>query len=156
MDAPPLPPGTLWPAPPPPTIRRRLAPHLSQWVGWGTATLLIFAALLPWASLPFGISASGIDVDGETTIVGAVLFAGLVFGFRRRWGAICGIVLSVLINAVSVYDTVSVSNGGPFVQVGFGLVLTDLAAFGCLIASILAIRDGRTAVPTYLVRPRLW
>jgi hypothetical protein len=151
MEAPPLPPGTLWPAPPPPTVRRKVARHVSQWVGWGTATLLVFAALLPWVSLPFGISASGVDVDGETTIVGAVLFAGLVFGFRRRWGAICGIVLSVLIIAVSVYDTVSISNVAPFVQIGFGLVLTDLAAFGCLFASILAVRDGRTAVPTYLV-----
>jgi hypothetical protein len=41
------------------------------------------------------------------------------------WAAICGLVLGVLILAVSMWDTAAIS--GPFEEIGFGLVLTDIA-----------------------------
>jgi hypothetical protein len=45
-------------------------------------------------------------------------------------------LLGVLILAVSVWDTEAIS--GPFEEIGVGLVLTDLAAVGCILASAIA------------------
>jgi hypothetical protein len=113
-----------------------------QWVGWGSATLLVVAVFLPWESVLTGPSFSGLELDGITTLIGGLIFAALVSGFPRRWAAICGGLLGVLILAVSVWDTEAIS--GPFEEIGVGLVLTDVAAVGCILASVIAASQRRT------------
>lgn len=120
---------------------RRWAPHVSQWVGWGSATFLLAALLLPWVSIPIGISFNGLATVGILALMRGLAFAALVFAFPRRWAAICGLLLGVLILAVSVVDTAAVF--GPL-EIGPGLVLTDLASVGCILASVLAITERRT------------
>src|SRR5579862_4679024 len=70
----------------------RRAPHISQWVGWGSATLLVAAVPLPWESIPIGISFNGFATDGILALIRGLVFAALVFGFQRRWAAICGLL----------------------------------------------------------------
>ena len=123
---------------------RRWPPHISQWVGWGSATLLVVAAFLPWESVPINpidISFNGLETDGILTVLRGLIFAALVFAFPRRWAAIGGLLLGVLILAVSVGDTSAV-----FVplKIGVGLMLTDLAAAGCILAGVLAITEKHT------------
>jgi hypothetical protein len=123
---------------------RKWPPHISQWVGWGSATLLVVAAFLPWESIPINpvdISFNGVATDGILTLIRGLIFAALVIAFPRRWAAICGLLLGVLILAVSVGDTSAV-----FVplKIGVGLVLTDVAAVGCIFASLIAASRRRT------------
>jgi hypothetical protein len=85
------------------------------------------------------VSFNGLATDGILALIRGLIFAALVFGFPRRWAAVCGLLLGVLILAVSVGDTAAVF--AP-ITIGFGLVLTDLAAVGCILASVLAITES--------------
>src|ERR1700719_3468395 len=129
----------------PHAVKARAWPrHISRWVGWGSPSLLVVAAFLPWESVPINpidISFNGLETDGILTVLRGLIFAALVFAFPRRWAAIGGLLLGVLILAVSVGDTSAV-----FVplKIGVGLMLTDLAAAGCILAGVLAITEKHT------------
>jgi hypothetical protein len=119
---------------------RQWTQQTSQWVGGGSATLLLTAAVLPWESVPIGLSFNGLATDGILALIRGLVFAALVFAFPRRWAAVCGLLFGVLILALSVGDTAGVF--APF-TIGVGLMLTDLAAVGCILASVLALTPQR-------------
>jgi hypothetical protein len=112
-----------------------------QWLGGASAALLLGTVALPWASVPSGISVSGLELDGITTALGGLIFVAVVAAFPRRWAAISGLVLGALILLVSIADTLAIS--GPFEELGVGLVLTDVASIGCILASVIAVGQGR-------------
>lgn len=115
--------------------------QISQWVGGGAATLLLSAAVLPWVSVPLGPSFNGLDTDGILAPIRGLVFAALVLAFPRRWAAVCGLLVGLVILAMSVVDTAAVF--APL-TIGVGLVLTDLAAVGCILASVIALTPRHT------------
>lgn len=104
-------------------------------VGVVAMVVVAIGSALPWATASsevFSVSANGLSGDGVITIiVGFLALAFFVVGIigRARWPFITSLVLSLIISAVAIYDTVDVAGK---VTVGAGLIL-------CLIAGVIGV-----------------
>jgi drug/metabolite transporter (DMT)-like permease len=112
------------------------------WIVLGGAAATFIGSFLPWATGPFGISASGTSGDGILTIILSVPMA--IFGWlmlRRRWASIAAIVTSVLVVALMIFEVVHLSQIG-YVSLGIGIVVCLVGGLAGLLGAILARRDG--------------
>jgi hypothetical protein len=115
----------------------------SQWVAWFGAAAIAFGALMPWASGPFGITASGTSGDGVGTLICGLIIAGVAFRFPRLWAVIIALLAALVAAAAGIYDTVHISTADGL-SIGFGLVLTDAGALCCAASSIVALGERRS------------
>lgn len=133
---------------------------LLSWLPMVFAVVAAIAAFLPWISA-FGLTANGIDGDGDgTVIVAAAAVAGIATIVHACWRAgklpaawviaLAGLVIL----GVGVYDLVrvakSIRDSGPFgdaISIGIGLYLTIAAgaALTAIAAKLVAdcYRTGR-------------
>jgi len=131
---------------------RLTKPMVVAGIGAVGMVLTAIGSALPWATasaLVFTVNKGGLSGDGIITlilaIVGLVFFAVGVTGMRR-WAFVVGLVLSVLIVAVGIFDAVDVTRmasgapSGASVSVGIGLVLCIIGGIVGLGAAIGGLR----------------
>lgn len=100
--------------------------------------LVAVGSALPWAKASFGgfsATKGGLSGDGVITlIVGLLALVFFVVGLavRARWPFAVGLVLSLIVTAVALIDTIDVAGD---LTVGIGLWL-------CLAAGILGVVAG--------------
>jgi hypothetical protein len=99
----------------------------------GAAVVTAVAAFLPWASI-LGFSKSGIDGDGQITVVLALIGIALVATgqLRRRRIGYLQAVLGAFVTFVGIADMTSVS--------AIGLYLTLFAGIAWTIGAVMALR----------------
>jgi hypothetical protein len=139
--SPPLPPPLAAPAPPP-------APQVTQvnrrgaWIALGAAAATFVGALLPWATGPFGISASGTSGDGIIAIILSVpmaVFAWLMLG--RRWATVAVMVVSILTIALMAFEVVHISSV-PLATLGMGVIVCLAGGVAGLVGGVVGRRDS--------------
>lgn len=159
--APPMPPSMTPPppliAPPParpvstPGAKAKLSSTGAAAFGAIGAFAMVLVAIgsaLPWAKVSsplFSATKGGLSGDGVITlIVGFLALAFFAVGAagKARWPFIVGLVLSIIISAVALIDTVDVA--GDF-TVGIGLILCLAAGAVGVIAGIGGIASPRSA-----------
>jgi hypothetical protein len=120
--------------------------------GAAGAVLMVVGAIgsaLPWATISTGFysaSKGGLSGDGTITIVAAVIaLAFFLVGIigRARWPFIVGLVMSLIIAAVAIYDALDLGSG---ISVGIGLILCMVAGVLGVIAGIGGIASPRKTV----------
>jgi len=125
-------------------------------LGYGGICAILLGSILPWASGPFGISASGIGNGGTvgdgviTVILGILAAATFAAGTRdtaahRGW-SITAIVLAVLAAVVAGVDTARIFSV-PLVSIGIGPPLIVLGALAVVVASVQALSAPSPPVP---------
>ncbi len=146
-------PGAAGTTPGPGTPASGGMPELSKRTiaGLVAAVLLLIGSVTAWGSVSvelLGISQSesisGMDSDGELTLVAAIV--AIVFLVLRRWP---GVVLAAALVAVmiTIYDTAQILSlgdvGGAIeISLGWGLILALLASLALTVIAVLQIRDG--------------
>ena len=119
--------------------------------GLVAALLLLIGSITAWGSVSVEIlgisrseSISGMDSDGELTLVAAIV--AIVFLVLRRWP---GVVLAAALAAVmiTIYDTAQILSlgdvgGGIDISLGWGLILALLASLALTVIAVMQIRDG--------------
>jgi hypothetical protein len=120
---------------------------------WGAIGALAMAVVaigsaLPWATVSammFTVSKGGLSGDGVITIVLAILgllFFAIAISGRAKWSFAIGLILSLLVLAVSIYDTVDIARVAGSVaetvdaNVGIGLIICII---GGVIGAISAV-----------------
>ncbi|HEY8547284.1 MAG TPA: DUF2510 domain-containing protein [Acidimicrobiales bacterium] len=125
----------------------------------GGALVVALGALLPWVKVtaPFvgTITKAGTEGDGVLTLLGALIFGGLVVrGLMGRWsrGQVIGaLVVASLVTLVAVIDTADVANrvgdladdAAVDASVGIGLWLTLLGGIVAVAGTITALASRR-------------
>lgn len=115
--------------------------------GIAGAVLMMIVAIgsaLPWATL-YSVSVGGLRGDGVITII--VAFLGLAFfavGIigKAKWPFIIGLVMSLIISAVAIYDAVNVARNA---TMGIGLILCGIGGVLGVVAGIGGIASPRRA-----------
>ena len=125
------------PAAPPMAAKGKQQSTGAMIFGIAGAVLMIIVAIgsaLPWATA-FGFSVGGLRGDGVITII--VAFLGLAFfavglAGKAKWPFVIGLMMSLIISAVAIYDAVDVVKN---VTMGIGLIL-------CIIGGVLGVVAG--------------
>ena len=108
------------------------------------AVMVALGAFLPWATVSFFGSVSGIDGDGKFTLVCAIAI-GVMFGLWKRPALIVAVVLAGITLIVGILDLIDLgrasSDFGGFAGVspGIGLFLTVLAAIAALVLGLMGL-----------------
>src|SRR5665647_2142554 len=108
------------------------------------AVMVALGAFLPWATVSFFGSVSGIDGDGKFTLVCAIAI-GVMFGLWKRPALIVAAVLAGITLIVGILDLIDLgrasSDFGGFAGVspGIGLFLTVLAAIAALVLGLMGL-----------------
>ena len=111
------------------------------------AVMVALGAFLPWATVSFFGSVSGIDGDGKLTLVCAIAI-GVMFGLWKRPALIVAAVIAGIALIVGILDLIDVGRAaaefGGVVDAspGIGLFLTVLAALAALVLGLM----GQAAV----------
>ncbi len=119
--------------------------------GIAGAVLMMIVAIgsaLPWATASsefYRVSVGGLRGDGVITII--VAFLGLAFfavGIigKAKWPFVIGLVMSLIISAVAIYDAVNVARN---VTMGIGLILCGIGGVLGVVAGIGGIASPRRA-----------
>jgi hypothetical protein len=108
--------------------------------GVGSAILLAVGSLGPWVTLgPFSASGTSDGRDGLITLVIALAAAVLICVRRVPWLVV---ILALVALYVGIHDTNNVSTAGNEVldpEVGWGLVLVDIAAASLFLWGLVAV-----------------
>lgn len=107
--------------------------------------MIAIGSALPWATasaMMFTVSKGGLSGDGVFTLVLAILglvFFSIAITGRANWSFVVGLIISLLVLAITIYDTVNVariaSNVSESVSadVGIGLIVCIIGgAIGAL------------------------
>lgn len=114
-------------------------------IGAVAMVMVAIGSALPWATASaymFTVSKGGLSGDGVFTIILAVLGLGFfAFAITRKadWAFVVGFILSMLVLAIAIYDTVDVARlasdvpEGGSMTVGVGLIVCIIGgAIGCI------------------------
>jgi hypothetical protein len=115
----------------------------------GAAAIMLIGSVTPWATVLGGlVSAAGTVGDGIITLVAslAVAAAGVPIALKRGrlWAPIIALaagLIAVLTTFIDIHNLVA----RPFVQVGYGLWLTTVAALVICVDAVVAMFIRRTS-----------
>jgi hypothetical protein len=135
-----------WPAQQPYEPGRQLRGHAVFWWLAISCGLMVIGGFAPWATALGALDVSGTVGDGWFLILGGLAGGGLCLQLalgernpRAVWQYIVILIVAVIGFLVAVVDAADISSGGAFVQPGWGLWLSLLAAFSAGVAAITAM-----------------
>lgn len=121
---------------------------ISGAIGAIAMVVVAIGSALPWATVKALFNServNGLSGDGIITIiVGLLALAFFVVGIigRAKWPFIVALVLSLIISAVAIYDTVDVSG---LATIGVGLILCIIGGCAGVVVAIVGIASPRKA-----------
>jgi len=130
-------------------------------VGAVAMALVALGSALPWATVSASFltaSKNGLSGDGVITIILAAIGIGFfIVGATTKdgWAFMVGLMISIVILAIAIWDTVNVAglgsesaSGGAHASVGIGLIL-------CIIAGAIGLGAGIDGLPgAVILAPR--
>jgi hypothetical protein len=149
---PPQPAQPAWPGQQHYEPGRQLRTNFIYWWLVVSCGLMVIGGFAPWATALGVVDVSGTVGDGWFLILGGLASAGLcvhlTLGERNPvaiWQYIVILVIAAIAALVAIVDAADIADRGAFVQPGWGLWLSILAAFSAGAAAITALvtKPGR-------------
>lgn len=106
----------------------------------------VIGSVAPWVSVSFGsihATAAGTSTDDGKAILGLALVAVVVGLLAYDWARWLSAGAALAVAGLAIHDLVDFSHAhtGPYVSMGWGLIVTVLASVALVIGTLLRIRE---------------